>query len=193
MGFDLDPFKIEKIAQCESYIKHINSDELAKFVSQSIFSAITDFSRLGEPDVLLICVPTPLTRNREPDLQYVKATVKAIASSLRPGQLVVLESTTHPGTTVEVVQPILEESKLTVEVDFVLAFSPERGDPGNSQFVTASIPKVVGGVGPLSTRLAEKFYALVIGEGGYGFLYPSSGNDQAFGEYIPKRQHRSGQ
>jgi len=162
LGFDLDPLKIEKIAQGESYIKHISSDELADFVTVETFSATADFARLNEPDVLLICVPTPLTKNREPDLQYVEATAREIAASLRPGQLVVLESTTYPGTTAEVVQPILEESGYKVEDDFVLAFSPEREDPGNQKFATANIPKVVGGVGPQSTMLAEKFYALAL-------------------------------
>lgn len=162
LGFDLDPFKIEKIAQGESYIKHIPSDEIAKFVSQQSFSATADFARLHEPDVLLICVPTPLTKNREPDLQYVEATARAIAAVCRPGQLVVLESTTYPGTTVEVLQPILEESGAKVEIDFALAFSPEREDPGNPKYGTANIPKVVGGVGPHSSKLAEKFYGLAL-------------------------------
>jgi len=162
LGFDLDPFKIEKIAQGESYIKYIPSEELSEFVAGNTFSATADFARLREPDVLLICVPTPLTKNREPDLQYVEATARAIGASLRPDQLVVLESTTYPGTTVEIVQPILEESGYKVEADFALAFSPEREDPGNPKFATANIPKVVGGVGPQSTRLAEKFYTLAL-------------------------------
>ncbi len=162
LGFDLDPHKIKKIAQGESYLKHVPSAEVAEFVAGNTFSATTDFARLKEPDVLLICVPTPLTKNREPDLQYVEATVQAICASLRPGQLVVLESTTYPGTTVEVVQPILEKSGYKAEIDFGLAFSPEREDPGNPKFATVNIPKVVGGVGLQSTRLAEKFYALAL-------------------------------
>jgi len=162
LGFDLDSKKILKIEQGQSYIKHIPSCELSEFVEQKRFEATADFLRLYEADVLLICVPTPLTKNREPDLQYVEATARAIAAVLRPGQLVVLESTTYPGTTVEVVQPILEERGLRVEVDFALAFSPEREDPGNPKFATANIPKVVGGVGPQSTALAEKFYALAL-------------------------------
>lgn len=162
LGFDLDPVKIEKISDGVSYIKHIPSQAIETFVSQDTFSATTEFARLGEPDVLLICVPTPLTSNREPDLQYVVATAEAVSAALRPGQLVVLESTTYPGTTVEIVQPILEQSGHRVEVDFGLAFSPEREDPGNAKYATANIPKVVGGVSPHSTRLAEKLYALAM-------------------------------
>ena len=162
IGFDLDYGKIEKITNGESYIKHVSAEELKDFVAQKVFSATADFSRLREPDVLLICVPTPLTKNREPDLQYVESTARAIGATLRPGQMVVLESTTYPGTTVEVVQPILEESGLKADSDFALAFSPEREDPGNPKFGTANIPKVVGGVGVRSTELAESFYALAL-------------------------------
>ncbi|MFC1524303.1 nucleotide sugar dehydrogenase [Thermodesulfobacteriota bacterium] len=162
LGFDLDPNKIEKIAQGESYIKHIPSEELKGKVEEKLFSATDDFSRLGEPDVLLICVPTPLTKNREPDMQFIEATAKAIVKTLRPGQLVVLESTTYPGTTVEVLQPILEESGFHGGEDFALAFSPEREDPGNPKFATANIPKVVGGTDENSTRIALKAYALAL-------------------------------
>ncbi len=162
LGFDLDPEKIRKISQGQSYIGHLPAAEVAEQVARGRFAATADFARLAEVDVLLICVPTPLTRNREPDLQYVEATARAIAATLRPGQLVVLESTTYPGTTVEVVQPVLEAGGLKAEVDFGLAFSPEREDPGNSKFATANIPKVVGGVGSVSTALAESFYALAL-------------------------------
>ncbi len=158
LGFDLDGGKVEKLHRGESYIKHIPADELFGFVQEGKFAATSDFARLREPDALLICVPTPLTKNREPDLQYVEATAKAIAEVLRPGQLVTLESTTYPGTTVEVLQPILEAAGLTAEVDFALAYSPEREDPGNPKFATANIPKVVGGVGPHSTDLAAALY-----------------------------------
>ncbi|MBU0728113.1 MAG: nucleotide sugar dehydrogenase, partial [Proteobacteria bacterium] len=113
-----------------------------------------------EPDILIICVPTPLTKNREPDMQYIEATGKSIARTLRAGQLVILESTTYPGTTVEVLQPILEETGLKGGVDFALAFSPEREDPGNPKFATANIPKVVGGIDADSTRIAQKAYSI---------------------------------
>jgi UDP-N-acetyl-D-glucosamine dehydrogenase len=158
VGFDLDPFKIDKLAKGESYIKHIPSDELTTYVKSGAFSATADFQRLREPDGLLICVPTPLTSSREPDLKYIIATAEAIAKVLRPGQLVVLESTTYPGTTVEVLQPILEQSGLKAGLDFGLAFSPEREDPGNPNFGTANIPKVVGGIDPASSALASKLY-----------------------------------
>jgi UDP-N-acetyl-D-glucosamine dehydrogenase len=121
-------------------------------------SATADFSRLNEPDVLLICVPTPLTQNREPDMQYIESTAHAIAGVLRPGQMVILESTTYPGTSVELLLPILENSGLTAGEDYVLAYSPEREDPGNPTYSTADIPKVVGGVNDESTSLAAAFY-----------------------------------
>lgn len=162
LGFDLDPTKIEKIKTGLSYIKHIAAEESTAFIQQGLFDATVDFSRLGEPDVLLICVPTPLTKNREPDLQYIIATGEAIAKQLRPGQAVVLESTTYPGTTVEVLQPILEQSGLVTGRDFILAFSPEREDPGNPHFGTATIPKVVGGTDEYSSRLTQQLYAIAI-------------------------------
>jgi len=163
-GFDLDPGKIEKLKKGESYIKHIPSDELTDFMGKKRFDATTLFSRLGEPDALLICVPTPLTKNREPDLQYIEATANAIKKTLRPGQLVILESTTYPGTTVEVLQPVLEAAGLLAGRDFALAYSPEREDPGNPEYATANIPKVVGGTDETSTRLARKLYETALDE-----------------------------
>ena len=126
------------------------------------FDATDDFSRLGEPDAVIICVPTPLTESREPDLSYVIASARAVAARLRPGQLVVLESTTYPGTTRDVVLPILEESGLVAGRDFFLAFSPEREDPGNPTFSAPTIPKVVGGLDPASLELASLLYARVV-------------------------------
>ena len=164
LGFDLDPAKIEKLEKGEKYIKHIPSDELTRFMREKRFDATTRFSRLGEPDALLICVPTPLTKSREPDLQYVEATAGAIAKTLRPGQLVILESTTYPGTTVEVLQPALEATGLLVGRDLALAYSPEREDPGNPEYATANIPKVVGGIEEISTRLARKLYETALDE-----------------------------
>ncbi len=162
LGFDLDPIKIEKIKAGQSYIKHIAADKLTAFIKQNLFEATDDFSRLGEPDALLICVPTPLTKSREPDLQYIIATAEAIAKQLRPGQIVVLESTTYPGTTVEVMQPILEKNGLMAGRDFILAFSPEREDPGNPSFGTATIPKVVGGTDEYSSHLTQQLYGIAI-------------------------------
>jgi UDP-N-acetyl-D-glucosamine dehydrogenase len=158
LGFDLDAKKIDKLHAGVSYIKHIPSDELASFVQQDKFSATSDFSRLNEPDVLLICVPTPLTQNREPDMQFIESTAHSIAKVLRPGQMVILESTTYPGTTVELLLPILENSGLSAGKDFALAFSPEREDPGNPKYSTVDIPKVVGGINGESTALAAGFY-----------------------------------
>jgi UDP-N-acetyl-D-glucosamine dehydrogenase len=162
IGFDLDLMKIVKLEAGQSYIKHIPVAEVSEFIGKGAFSATSDFSRLQEPDCLLICVPTPLTQSREPDLKYIQATGEAIARVLRPGQLVVLESTTYPGTTVEVLQPILEKSGLRAGNDFGLAFSPEREDPANAHFSTASIPKVVGGIDAESTRLAQMVYETAI-------------------------------
>ena len=158
LGFDLDAKKIDMLHAGISYIKHIPSDELSGFVQQDKFSATADFSRLNEPDVLLICVPTPLTQTREPDMQFIEATAHAIAEVLRPGQMIILESTTYPGTTVELLLPILENSGLAAGKDFALAYSPEREDPGNPKYSTAVIPKVVGGINDQSTRLACDFY-----------------------------------
>jgi len=162
MGFDLDTVKIEKIYRNESYIKHIPADELTDFIKKEQFEATTEFSRLDEPDALLICVPTPLTKTREPDLKYVESSTRAIAKKLRPGQIIILESTTYPGTTVEVLQPILEGNGMQAGKDFFLAYSPEREDPGNPKFATANIPKVVGGIDEPSTRLAQALYQIAL-------------------------------
>ena len=162
LGFDIDPRKISKLQEGISYIKHIPSDDLAGFVQQNKFSATNDFSRLNEPDVILICVPTPLTRNREPDMQFIENTAQAIAKVMRPGQMVILESTTYPGTTVELLQPLLESSGLKAGEDFGLAYPPEREAPGNTRYSTANIPKVVGGINAESTSLAAAFYATAL-------------------------------
>jgi len=149
LGFDTDAHKVELLNQGESYIKHIPGPRLAALLDpkqgQGRFDATHDQSRLGEPDVLIICVPTPLTAKREPDLKYVESTTRHIAACLRPGQLISLESTTYPGTTVELLLPILSKN-FKVGEDFFLVFSPEREDPGNSTFHVRTIPKVVGGV-----------------------------------------------
>lgn len=158
LGFDLDANKPKVLAAGQSYIKHIEAGRLAPLVSQGLLTATSDMARLGEPDVLLICVPTPLTHHLEPDLSFVVSTCETIAKTLRHGQLVVLESTTYPGTTREIVKPILEATGLRAGEDFYLAFSPEREDPGNLDFSTARIPKVIGADDPLSLEISLALY-----------------------------------
>jgi UDP-N-acetyl-D-glucosamine dehydrogenase len=161
LGFDTDPAKVEKLAQGRSYIGHIADESIAAMVAGG-FEATDRFERLGEPDAIIICVPTPLTEARGPDLDYVVASARAIAETLRPGQLVVLESTTYPGTTRDVVLPILEAGGLKSGSDVFLAFSPEREDPGNPDYSAPTIPKVVGGIDPSSLELAEALYGRVV-------------------------------
>ena len=162
IGFDVDPSKVEALHRGDSYIRHIGADRIAKaFVGGSV-SATTDFDRLAECDAILICVPTPLGRHREPDLSYVRRTADEIASRLRPGQLIVLESTTYPGTTREEIVPRLEARGLTCGTDFYVAFSPEREDPGNREFSTQNIPKVVGGIDDASRSAAVALYGCII-------------------------------
>jgi UDP-N-acetyl-D-glucosamine dehydrogenase len=162
LGFDINASYVERLNRGESYINHIPSGPIAEAVAQQRLAATTDFNRLGEPDALLICVPTPLTKHREPDLSYVESTARAIAGWLRKGQLVVLESTTYPGTTDEVLKPIFEATGLKSGKDFFLAFSPEREDPGNPDFGTSTIPKVVGGDGPEALALADALYSQLV-------------------------------
>jgi len=162
LGFDIDAPRVDQINQGNSFIKHIPTEAISEAVTSGKFKATADFSRLGEPDALLICVPTPLTKHREPDLSYVENTARAIAPRLRKGQLIVLESTTFPGTTEEVIKPILEATGLESGKDFFLAFSPEREDPGNPDFGTSTIPKVVGGDGPDALALADALYSKLV-------------------------------
>jgi UDP-N-acetyl-D-glucosamine dehydrogenase len=162
LGFDTDAAKVARLARGESYIGHIGDDVIRSMRQGGRFDATDDFSRLDGPDAIIICVPTPLTESREPDLSFVVASARAVAARLRPGQLVVLESTTYPGTTRGVVLPILEESGLTAGRDFFLAFSPEREDPGNPTYSAPTIPTVVGGLDPASLELASALYARVV-------------------------------
>jgi UDP-N-acetyl-D-glucosamine dehydrogenase len=165
LGFDTDGKKVERLNRGESYIKYIPSSRLAELVQPGNgrrFEATGDMGRLHEPDVLIICVPTPLTRKREPDLQYVEGTARLIAASLRPGQLVSLESTTYPGTTEELMLPILQSAGLEVGQDFFLVFSPEREDPGNAQYEVKTIPKVVGGTTPACLKHGVALYGQVV-------------------------------
>lgn len=158
LGFDVDQSKVDRLSRGESYIAHIPSAWIAECIASGRFRATADMRRLAEADALLICVPTPLNESRDPDLRYIVSTAESIAAVLRPGQLVVLESTTYPGTTREVVLPILAQSGLKVGEDYFLAFSPEREDPGNPRFSARNIPKVVGGIDPLSGQLAASLY-----------------------------------
>ena len=162
IGFDIDRAKVEQLNAGASYIEHVPTPRVQALLESSRFEATADLERLGEPDAIIICVPTPLTRHRDPDLQYVEKTADAVAVTLRRHQLVCLESTTYPGTTDEVLLPRLEARGLRVGEDFFLAFSPEREDPGNLQFDTATIPKVVGGMTPACLDLATTLYGQAI-------------------------------
>jgi UDP-N-acetyl-D-glucosamine dehydrogenase len=164
IGFDIDQAKIDKLKKGESYIKHIDFNRLHKAVEQGTFVPTSDFALIGKPDAILIAVPTPLTEAREPDLTPVEATSRSIATGLRKGQLVVLESSTYPYTTDEICKPILETSGLRAGPDFMLAFSPEREDPGNPKYETSTIPKVVGGFDEGSLRAARAVYEAIIGK-----------------------------
>ncbi len=161
-GFDIDPKKIVHLDARRSYIDAVASDDLATEIDSGRFVATTDFGGLAACDVIIICVPTPLTKHRDPDLSYVEATSRAIADHLRPGQLVVLESTTYPGTTDDVVKAILETTGLRSGTDFFVGFSPEREDPGNQHYHTATIPKIVAGDGTLALSLMESFYGAAV-------------------------------
>src|SRR5579864_3880030 len=165
VGFDTDPSKVATLNRGESFIGHIPGAKVQQHVATGHFSASNDFTKLREMDAIIICVPTPLDQRREPDLTYVEQTGHSIRPNLQRGQLIVLESTTYPGTTEELLLPILEASGLhcpitsgldagNVDPDFFLAFSPEREDPGNKNFGLAQIPKVVGGVNPPSSAAA---------------------------------------
>lgn len=162
LGFDVDGVKVRQLENGQSYIRHIASEEISYLRDQERFAATTDFSRIAEVDAILLCVPTPLTKQREPDLQFIVRTGEDIARFLRRGQLVVLESTTYPGTTRDVLRPILERSGLRCGHDFYLAYSPEREDPGNPRYSTATIPKVVGGDGGDACRLAQALYDRIV-------------------------------
>jgi UDP-N-acetyl-D-glucosamine dehydrogenase len=157
-GFDVDSEKVKSLQAGRSYIEHIPSEWIGRCVGEGKFVATADMSRMAEADALLICVPTPLNQSRDPDLIYVEGTAREIAAHLRPGQLIVLESTTYPGTTRDVVLPILQETGLVLGKDFFLAYSPEREDPGNPDFTAGNIPKVVGGSDAASQDIAVELY-----------------------------------
>jgi len=189
LGFDVDAGKVEKLRRGESYIGHIPGEWIKECIAAGRFEPTADMALLREPDAILICVPTPLSANRDPDLSYVEQTARQIAAAIRPGQLIVLESTTYPGTTRDVVLPILlasgkrklpdhsqspeapddreadaSRSPLLAGHDFFLAYSPEREDPGNANFATSRIPKVVGGLDPASRELAVALYSAAVAQ-----------------------------
>src|SRR6059036_513476 len=163
LGLDADPKKVELLNDGQSYIKHIEPAEIAELVAAGKFYASTDFGQIKEVEAVIICVPTPLNKNREPDLSYVLQTGRSIAPHLQPGMLVILESTTYPGTTDEDLRAVLETgSGMKAGTDFHLAFSPEREDPGNQQSKVKKIPKVVGGYTPACLERATKLYGRAI-------------------------------
>jgi UDP-N-acetyl-D-glucosamine dehydrogenase len=162
VGFDVDPAKPEALQRGESYIRHIGAKRVAEAFARGRVVATTDFERLNECDAILVCVPTPLGRHREPDLSFIRATADEVARRLRPAQLVVLESTTYPGTTREELLPPFEAQGLKCGTDFFLAFSPEREDPGNPSFHTRNIPKLVGGLDPASQEVATALYGAAV-------------------------------
>ncbi|MDR2366521.1 MAG: nucleotide sugar dehydrogenase [Deltaproteobacteria bacterium] len=161
LGLDVDEAKVKKIGRRESYIGHISEGRLRE--TANLFSASTDFHLASQADAIIVCVPTPLTREREPDLTYVEGTLAALLDHLRPGQLLSLESTTYPGTTEEVLRPPIESRGLTVGKDFFLVYSPEREDPANPDFQTQTIPKVLGGSTESSARVGMALYGQVVG------------------------------
>lgn len=162
LGFDIDEKKVEMLNQAKSYIKHFTAEELKIFLEKKKFQATTDFGLLARADVIIICVPTPLDSHKNPDLSYVLTTTEVISKHLRKGQLVVLESTTYPGTTEEEMIPLLEAGGLKVGEDFFLAYSPERENPGDKVYTTEKIPKVVGGVTPRCKRVAKNLYDQIV-------------------------------
>jgi len=162
VGFDIDPAKVKKLNSGKSILKTVPNEQVRQMVKSKKFRATADMAEIRKVDAVLICVPTPLTANREPDMQYVENSCRTIAKYLQKGQLISLESTTYPGTTRELMKPILEQSGLKAGKDFHLAYSPEREDPGNKHFTTRTIPKVVGGLTPTCAKLAAKLYAPAI-------------------------------
>lgn len=161
IGFDIDSMKIQMLDEGKTYIKTISEDTIKFMKNTGKFSATTNFSKLKDVDCIMICVPTPLTKQREPDMSYIVSTGESIYPHLKKGHIVILESTTYPGTTNEVLLPILEKSGLKCGEDIYLAFSPEREDPGNKNFTTSKIPKVIGGFNPKSSELVNYIYGQI--------------------------------
>lgn len=162
IGFDINPARVDRVNAGDNYIGDVKDEDLKEIVRKDLLTASTDFSRLSACDVVIICVPTPLTITRDPDISYIQASTEEIAKYLRPGQIITLESTTYPGTTEQVILPLLEETGLKVGRDFFLAFSPERVDPGNKRFTTKNTSKVVGGMTPVCLEIAYALYTQTI-------------------------------
>ncbi len=162
LGFDISRRVVDKLNGGESHVQDVPSSRLATFIKSGRFSATTDLGRMKEPDCIVIAVPTPLSKTRDPDVSYIVAATESVARALRTGQLIVLESTTYPGTTRELMLPALEKNGLKVGKDFFLAFSPERVDPGNPKYGTRNTPKVVGGITPECTEVTTAIYAPAI-------------------------------
>jgi UDP-N-acetyl-D-glucosamine dehydrogenase len=162
IGFEVDTKKVDDINAGQSHIVDVSSENVQKCLAGENFKATVEFSELGRCDVIIICVPTPLRKTKDPDMSYILAAGEQIQKYARRGQLIILESTTYPGTTDEVLQPMIEEAGLKLDEDFLLAFSPERVDPGNPQFQTHNITKVVGGVGKDSTEVAAFLYSHIV-------------------------------
>jgi UDP-N-acetyl-D-glucosamine dehydrogenase len=162
IGIDLDPAKVGHLKRGESYVKDVPSEDVQKIVEDGQFVATSDFTFLAEADAICICVPTPLGKTKDPDVSFILQAARAVKSSLRRGQLIVLESTTYPGTTRELLLPMLEEDGLKVGVDFYLAFSPERIDPGNPTYHLKNTPRVVGGITPTCTQMAVALYSQIV-------------------------------
>jgi len=162
IGLDIDQFKVDKLNAGESYIKHIDGERVKAVRQTNLFEATSDFARIKDVDCILICVPTPLTKHREPDVSYITSTGEVLAKHIRKEQFIVLESSTYPGTTEEVLKPILEKSGLKGDKDFWVAFSPEREDPNNPNFNTRTIPKVIGANTEYARQLASALYEKVI-------------------------------
>ena len=161
VGFDIDQDRVETLNSGRSPIKHITGDDIAAMVANG-FKATTDFADVGEVDAIVICVPTPLSKHREPDLSFIVGTMESLTPHLRPHQLLSLESTTYPGTTDEVLQPFIKKRGFAIGSDFFLVYSPEREDPGNVQFSTRSIPKIVGGMTPACREMGELLYGAAV-------------------------------
>lgn len=162
IGFDVNKKVISNINSGKSYIHHINSETVLDARKKDLIEATEDFSRISEVDVIIICVPTPLNKYREPDLSYIKSTISSIAKYLKKGQIISLESTTYPGTSEEVLKPTIENEGFKIGEDFFLVYSPEREDPGNKIFSTQNIPKLVGGISPQCSKLGELLYLQII-------------------------------
>lgn len=162
IGFDIDTRKVRMLKAGQTYIEHLPGGYFKDLIQRRLFRPTADMNELSKPDAILIAVPTPLDKMHEPDMSYIESTTRDIAQRLRPGQLIVLESTTYPGTTREVVQPMLDRTGLKLDRDYFLAFSPEREDPGRTDITTRQIPKVVGGATPTSGKLAAAVYALAL-------------------------------